>query len=745
MNRKNLSRAILSWAILIRTILSRSILSRAIFIIALSGSVTSDGIAQAVEDVAYQGPLFLVGNPSVSANTRLTPTGTPTRTLAGTLSLTFTETFTKTLTSTATETITLATLSETSLSKTISSNTSPSDTSRSSQPRRLPTSPESKYRSTIEGVRVLTTDSLLRWQQWADAGEWLAHQPEFRVYRLGGFGRTAAVMNVGWALNRSLVRWNGVPLNDALSGQFSTADWPWEHVAALHYAGAQEAFTLLPRTFRVVRPYTWIQYEQSRDAYRVLDGTLALPISQTTQLHLSYQGQKDRGAYPRSGMEGLRSLGHVEQVLGNQSTIKAFWMYRGAELEESLGYELDALGGDAASRFHFDRYQATALASGTSSHRQHLVTGLRWQPRGQGDQEGVLVYRKLNRDRWYADQGVRSKELVYGTEVSYRWEFSRLGWLRPVFQAERMGVEAWSPRLQYAPLAWKAALHAGIHPHPWLRTSGYTQWGRRHQQAWLHTGAGLALGPETLQLHLEAMHQQTPELIFRGGTSPGYRDLQDITVARHNRGEVALSARLLDADLRAGYRRSLEDGLALARSTVVPEISYYNDLESNQYFVQFDLDRNHYEVSGGYHVTQWTMGKKAGLDAGQLNPQDPGEASSLSDRDRSLRLAAYYKSAVIGRAAFLKVGASYRKILEAYPSPLWIPQHQIWLRTLEGPQVPAHDLLDLELAARVRSIILTARVENALDGWLQNGYFETLPYPMPSRRFRVGLKVVFRD
>lgn len=619
--------------------------------------------------------------------------------------------------------------------------TSPTGLSTSGQDGRTAPSRGSRNNASMEGYRVLTTDSLLRWQQWADAGEWFAHQPGFRTYRLGGFGRSSAVMNRGWALNRSLVRWNGVPLNDPMSGQFSTADWPWEHVSALRYEGAQDAFTLSPRTFRVVRPYTWIQYEQSRDAYRVLEGTLALPVAGSTRLQLSYQGQKDRGAYPRSGMEGLRSLGHIEHMLGNQSTLKAFWMYRGAELEESLGYVLDGQEDVAASMFHFDRYRATAVASGTSSHRQLLVTGLRWQPRGQGEEGGVLVYRKLHRDRWYADQSVRSRELVYGTEVSYRWAFSHVGWLRPVFQAERFGLEAWTPRLQYAPLAWNMALHAGIRPHPWLHTTGYTQWGRRHNQAWLHTGAGLALGPETLQLHLEAMRQQTPELTYRGGTSPGYLNLQDITVARHDHGEVALSARVLDADLRAGYRRSREDGLALARSTVVPEISYYNDLKSNQYYIQFDLNRNHYELAGGYHVVKWTMGE----DAGQLNLQEAGDAPLSSYQDRSLRLAAYYKAAVIGQAAYLKVGAAYRKILDAYHSPLWMPQHRVWLRTLEGPLVPAHDLLDLELTARVRSIILTARVENALDGWLQNGYFETLPYPMPSRRFRIGLKVVFRD
>lgn len=649
-----------------------------------------------------------------------------------------------------------ATVTDTSSSNTsFSSNSSINSTTSSTlrltskiiSSKRLTSDEKSLQDGVYEGSRVLTTDSLLRWQQWMDAGEWLAYQSGFRVYRLGAFGRSSAVMQGGWTLNRARVRWNGVPLNDPLSGQYSTADWPLEHLTQLRYDSVSDAFDLVPRSYRVVRPYTWIHYEQGRDAYRVLDGTLALPLTPSTRVQLSYQGLKDRGEYARSGMEGLRSLGQFEQVLGNQSTLKAFWVYRGVELEESLGYVLEGnpsggngsegSNGDAASLFSFDRYRATAISSETSSHRQFLLTGLRWQLRGQGEEEGVLVYRTLNRDRWYADQGVLTTAVVYGMQVGYRWDIARIGWIRPELLAERYGFDVWTPRLQWAPLAWKMALHSGLRPHPWLRSTMHYHWGRRHDQTWQRAGAALALGPQDLQLHVEATRQQTPELRYRGGSAPGYLHLQDIIVARHEQGEVALSGRVLETGIRAGYRLRREDGVALVHSTVTPKIEYYNDLISNQFYIEFDLDLNHIEARGGYQQARWSMGSDGG--------KRSVSATNPTEMDQSLQLAGYYKSPVIGRAAYLKVGAAYRKTLEAYRSPMWIPQDRVWLRSLDGPRVPPYDVLDLEMAARVRSIILTARLENALDGWIQNGYFETLSYPMPSRRFRIGLKVVFRD
>jgi hypothetical protein len=53
--------------------------------------------------------------------------------------------------------------------------------------------------------------------------------------------------------------------------------------------------------------------------------------------------------------------------------------------------------------------------------------------------------------------------------------------------------------------------------------------------------------------------------------------------------------------------------------------------------------------------------------------------------------------------------------------------------------------MDVEVSARIRWFMMLLTWENVLDQAGQLGYFETVGYPMPERRFKFGIRVLFTN
>jgi hypothetical protein len=103
----------------------------------------------------------------------------------------------------------------------------------------------------------------------------------------------------------------------------------------------------------------------------------------------------------------------------------------------------------------------------------------------------------------------------------------------------------------------------------------------------------------------------------------------------------------------------------------------------------------------------------------------------------------YYENYIFSKAAFVKTGFS----LALSPLSYATPRYQIitgdWFQADENFQIHSYAKLDYELSARVRSIFFYIRWENLTQGFFQQGYMETYPYPMFPRRLRFGIKTFF--
>ncbi|NBC05412.1 MAG: TonB-dependent receptor, partial [Bacteroidetes bacterium] len=58
---------------------------------------------------------------------------------------------------------------------------------------------------------------------------------------------------------------------------------------------------------------------------------------------------------------------------------------------------------------------------------------------------------------------------------------------------------------------------------------------------------------------------------------------------------------------------------------------------------------------------------------------------------------------------------------------------------------PSYYRVDVDVSARVRWFMILLKWENVLDQVQQLGYFESVGYPMPGRRFRFGVRVLFTN
>ncbi|MEX2656248.1 MAG: putative porin, partial [Balneolales bacterium] len=125
----------------------------------------------------------------------------------------------------------------------------------------------------------------------------------------------------------------------------------------------------------------------------------------------------------------------------------------------------------------------------------------------------------------------------------------------------------------------------------------------------------------------------------------------------------------------------------------------------------------------------------------------------LSGQRAWTRVSFYYKNYIYERAAFMKAGFYVQVSPTSYRSSQYYPAMDYWDPNSWSPgtdvtvaqALPEFIRLDLDMTTRIRSVIFLFRLENALDNWLMPGYFETAYQPMPSRRFRFGIRWVLRN
>jgi hypothetical protein len=121
--------------------------------------------------------------------------------------------------------------------------------------------------------------------------------------------------------------------------------------------------------------------------------------------------------------------------------------------------------------------------------------------------------------------------------------------------------------------------------------------------------------------------------------------------------------------------------------------------------------------------------------------------STLLDENERVWLkgSAYIKGYLFDRATYVKAGVAGMLAPYRYRAASYNPVLDYWQPLSNDQLLPTFNRLDLDISARVRSIMILLRWENILDDVNQLGYFETAGYPMTQRRFIFGLRTFFRN
>lgn len=105
----------------------------------------------------------------------------------------------------------------------------------------------------------------------------------------------------------------------------------------------------------------------------------------------------------------------------------------------------------------------------------------------------------------------------------------------------------------------------------------------------------------------------------------------------------------------------------------------------------------------------------------------------------------FIKGPVYRQAAFTKAGVIARWVPMHERAPTFDPLLNRWQLGLDSRVIPAYAVADLQLATRLRWMMIYLQLENAFNGLGQAGYFETPGYPMSGRRFIFGIHVLFKN
>jgi hypothetical protein len=153
-----------------------------------------------------------------------------------------------------------------------------------------------------------------------------------------------------------------------------------------------------------------------------------------------------------------------------------------------------------------------------------------------------------------------------------------------------------------------------------------------------------------------------------------------------------------------------------------------------------------FSLGASGRIKQFEFKSSATLDAfSDINPETSATPIDYNEQKIWIRNNAFIKGYAFDRAAFVKLGVRTTFSPIPYGSKFFNTELQYWQANSSEIDIPAFFRLDAEISARVRSIMVLIRWENALDGVGQLGYFEAATFPMPARRLIVGIRAQFRN
>ncbi|MEX2435214.1 MAG: putative porin [Balneolaceae bacterium] len=591
-----------------------------------------------------------------------------------------------------------------------------------------------------ESMAVGETDSTMRWVNLLNLFDRFHDRKGAITARMGTVGRLDGLSYHTYESRHLNLEMEGLDMNDPLTNSVNWNRLPIHKIkrfAESDYGSSYRSEVRL-RDHYLVEPRTYLNFDESKYNYRSLEFSFTQNFTQKTNFELSFWDRRDGGGYSRSGVEGRQIVLKAYHQLTDRWLLKAGYINNVMDLQESFGYSIP---GDNPQFFTFNPFveipNQSSANSNQSSNDIYLQAHHRRNDSSNVSTEFGLHYQKTKWDLSYtADTlatSIRNIEMYARQYIKLGSGTLRVtgrGFLLNEQENRNISNDQWMGLKGdldlHQPLTGWSSLSGFVNIAAWDDTRQSTEFSgklevRPFNGATMSVFAGLKSGAPDIQSRYWQSNEfagssetENEESVTAGG-------MLQVNLGKYfsvgARGDIRETENAIFADRSAGSLRSIDP---------------YTQISSTGW-IGFNSKVIEAEVSGTYK---------------QFSSSSPDSINVLLNNSGNrvwIKSHMYWKNYLFDRATFVKAGLSGVFSPFAFRTAEYYPQLNRWQHGTNEYINPSYYRLDADISARIRWFMIVIKWENILDRVGQAGYFESTGYPMPERRFTLGIRVLFTN
>lgn len=602
--------------------------------------------------------------------------------------------------------------------------------------------------SSPENFETAETDSTLRWINMVNLFNRFHSSRGTISYSMGTAGRLDAMDLHGYETRHLRLEMEGLRLNDPLTGNINWNRAPTQKIKRFSEDshGATYRSEIRLKDYYLTQPRTYLNFDESKYNYRNLDFVFTQNIRQNTNIELSFWDRRDGGSYNRSSVEGRQAAVLAYHQLSDTWLVKGGYLNNAVERDESFGYVVS----DPVF-FTFNRFVETPNQNNASSNQASSDIFLQLHHRGSKFSDvSTELGLHYQTDKWsltYPSDSLATsfnRAEVYAQHMIGKGPLSVTASARAfyLFETEKQNLSESS---------WAGArldLDAGLDLSSRIRAYAYGS---------IEATDDSQISNE-LSGRLTIHPYSSGELSFFGGLLTQAPDIQSLywesSVFTGDSDLLSEQTVTMGSLFKTGLGKWFSMG---ARADYrITENAVFVDTDNR--FVNTD---RYTQISG----TGW-FGLNSRLLEAELSATYKTYMSASQNQVNILLDTAgertllkghlYWKNYIFDRAAFVTAGFSGIFSPNTFRTAEYLAPLNRWQHGTNSNRFqqgggtfqfynPSYYRVDLDVSARIRWFMLLLKWENLFDGMNQAGYFETTGYPMPERRFMLGLRILFTN
>ncbi|MGM0547168.1 MAG: hypothetical protein ACQEST_10670 [Bacteroidota bacterium] len=589
------------------------------------------------------------------------------------------------------------------------------------------------------GAELSATDSTLRWQNWPDWSYKLNREPGVISYRLGTNIRSNTVQRNAHEPRHQQLYWEDLSLNDPVSGAVNWALIPQHKVSQFYTRdlGAVHQSRYYNHQYYLNEPLSRLNYTESSFSFRELEFEVSHNLSQRTNVELSYWDRRSGGEYDNSEITGRQIYLKASHHLDTDQYLKFNFVTNSYDIGQPFGYNIPDL-----LVFNFDRYNTTPNQTAGASEETNNLMAINFYQRNPDstqttDNFRAGIFRNSNeRMVEYASDSTGYSTQSLGANARKWWQWGGLQLetgANTEFYINQTKQNRSFPADNWLTTKFDGSLLLDFIPLIDLLGDAQYQFRSDGFQSYvMNAEAEITLGNLMLNPGVSAGSIiPTPQQLY--WDSESYSGNPNLNNEQMQEARGTLSYQI-NPGTKVGIRgqhKEVTDGIMMVDS-VFSNVERYASQSATAFF-EWDLTNFEFEGSAVMHRFADSFTAPSGT-----IPMSPEERVWLKG-------GAYWKGYLFDRATYVKAGVSGMASPFRYQADHYHPELNYWQPLSSDQQLPMFNRLDVDISARVRSIMFILRWENVLDDVSQLGYFETAQYPMSQRRFIFSVRALFRN